>query len=152
TIRCDAVRICHVCNGHSVDDGRVFHRACCELARAGYEVHLIAEGKGSKEYEEKGVILHPLSECTSRIERYTRAVRIAQIAASLSADLYHVHEPDLLGPVIAKARNQPVIYDVHESYLDMLSENTWLPSFMKPVVRQAWDQWERYWVRRCAGI
>ena len=39
---------------------RVFHRACCELAKAGYEVHLLAQGKGTKAYEEKGVIIHPL--------------------------------------------------------------------------------------------
>jgi glycosyltransferase involved in cell wall biosynthesis len=67
-------------------------------------------------------------------------------------DLFHVHEPDLLGPVIARAGSRPVIYDVHESYLDMLNENMWLPHWAKPFARMAWDRWERRLVRRCAGI
>lgn len=146
------LRICHVCNGHSADDGRVFHRACCELAKAGYEVHLLAESKGTKAYEEKGVIIHPLPECKSRAHRHARAFQVARIAAALDPDLFHVHEPDLLGPIIAKAKRRPVIYDVHESYLDLLSESKWLPSWMKPVARVAWDRLERRLVRRCAGV
>ncbi len=118
------LKICHVCNGHTVDDGRVFHRACCALAKAGYEVHLLAQGSGTKTYEEKGVIIHPLPECGSKNGSGTaRASLVAQLAADLKPDLFHVHEPDLLGPVIARAGSRPVIYDVHESYLDMLNES-----------------------------
>lgn len=146
------MRICHVCNAHSVDDARVFHRACCELARAGYEVHLFAQGKRTEAYEHNGVMIHPLPEPGNRRERYTRASRIAQLAADLKPDLFHVHEPDLLGPVISRAGSRPVIFDVHESYLDMLNENSWMPTWIKPFVRIAWDQWERRLVRRCAGI
>lgn len=146
------MRICHVCNDHSVDDARVFHRACCELARVGYEVHLFAQGKETKTYEEHGVIIHPLTEPGSRMQRYARASRVAQLAADLKPDLFHVHEPDLLGAVISRAGSRPVLYDVHESYLDLVNENNWMPSWLKPFVRTAWDQWERRLVKRCAGI
>lgn len=146
------MRVCHVCNGHSVDDARVFHRACCELARAGYEVHLLAQGKGTTAYEDKGVIIHPLPEPENRKQRYTRASRVAKLAANIRPDLFHVHEPDLLGAVISRAGSRPVIYDVHESYLDVLNENSWMPTWIKPFVRTAWDRWERRLVRRCAGI
>lgn len=146
------MRICHVCNAHSVDDARVFHRACCELARAGYEVHLLAQGKGTNVYEENGVIIHPLPEPGNRRQRYTRASSVARLAAALRPNLFHVHEPDLLGAVISGAGSQPVIYDVHESYLDVLNENNWMPTWIKPVARIAWDRWERRLVRRCAGI
>ena len=115
-------------------------------------MHLLAQGSGTKAYEEKGVVIHPLPEPESRTQRYIRASRVAQLAADLRPDLFHVHEPDLLGPVIARAGSQPVIYDVHESYLDMLNDNLWLPFWAKPLVRMAWDQWERRLVRRCAGI
>ena len=146
------MRICHVCNGHLVDDVRVFRRACCELAGAGYEVHLFAQGKGSKAYEEKGVIIHPLPEPGSRWQRHARASRVAQLAADLRPDLFHVHEPDLLRAVLSRAGSRPVIYDVHESYLDILSENSWMPTWIKPLSRIAWDQWERRLVRRCAAV
>ncbi len=137
------MRICHVCIGHSADDGRVFHRACCELAKAGYEVHLLAQGKGTQPYKEKGVIIHPLPKSETRLQRYRSSSRVAQLAADIKPDLYHVHEPALLGPVIARAGSRPVIYDVHESFLDMLTENAWLPFWAKPVARMVWDHWER---------
>ena len=146
------MRVCHVCNGHTADDSRVFHRTCCELAKAGYEVHLLARGNGTASYVEKGVMIHPLSESGSRMQRYTRASRVAQLAAELKPDLFHVHEPDLLGPVITRAGSQPVVYDVHESFLDMLAESTWLPMWGKPLARTAWDCWERRLVRRCAAV
>lgn len=146
------MKICHVCNGHSVDDGRVFHRACTTLARAGYEVHLLAQGEGTKSYEHRGVVIHPLPQDRSRMQRFTRATFVAGLAAELKPDLFHVHEPDLLGPVIAKARTQPVIYDVHESFLDMLRDSEWLPFWAKPFACAAWDHWERRLVRRCAAV
>lgn len=146
------MRICHVCNGHTVDDGRVFHRACCELAKAGYEVHLLAQGSGTKAYEEKGVVIHPFPEPKGRWQRYTRAASIAQFAADLKPDLFHVHEPDLLGPVIARAGTRPVIWDVHETYVDLLRYCDWIPKWMKPLILLTWDQWERRLVRRCAGV
>lgn len=146
------MKICHVCNGHSVDDGRVFHRACASLAEAGYEVHLLAQGEGTKAYEKNGVVIHPLPAYRNRMQRFTRASFVARLAADLEPDLFHVHEPDLLGPVIARAGSRPVIYDVHESYLDVLNVRTWLPFWAKPLARLAWDHWERRLVRRCAGI
>jgi glycosyltransferase involved in cell wall biosynthesis len=122
------------------------------LAKAGYEVHLLATGKETQTYEDKGVIIHPLPESGSRRQRYTRASRVAQLAADLKPDLFHVHEPDLLNPVIARAGTRPVIYDVHESFLDIVKESQWLPFWAKPLACLAWDQWERQLVRRCAGI
>lgn len=146
------LRICHVCNGHTVDDGRVFHRACCTLAKAGYEVHLLAEGSGSTAYQEQGVILHPLPKAESRWRRYARSARVAQLAADLKPDLFHVHEPDLIGPVIARAGSRPVVFDVHETYLDQLQGSAWIPKLVKPLVLLAWDQWEQRCVRRCAAV
>lgn len=86
------------------------------------------------------------------MERYTSSARVAQMAVDLKPDLFHVHEPALLGPVIARASSRPVIYDVHESFLDMLTESKWLPFLAKPVARLAWDHWERRLVQRCAGV
>jgi glycosyltransferase involved in cell wall biosynthesis len=146
------VKICHVCNGHTADDGRVFHRACTALAQAGYEVHLLAQDDAAKPYERNGVVIHPLSACRTRLERFRRARAVGQWAAALQPDLFHVHEPDLLGPVLARAGSRPVIFDVHESYLDVLTVRQWLPGWLKPLARTAWDHWERRLVRRCAGI
>jgi glycosyltransferase involved in cell wall biosynthesis len=146
------MRICHVCSAHSADDGRVFHRACVSLAQAGYDVHLIAGGPETEPYERQGVTVHPLPEWRSRLERIAGRFRVAEKAAALKPDLYHVHEPELLGPVLARAGGKPVIWDVHESYLDVLVERQWIPTFAKGAARHAWDWRERRLVARCAGV
>lgn len=146
------MRICHLCSAHPVDDSRVFHRMCMSLAAAGYDVHLIAASERSETYRLRGVTIHPLPICPSRGRRFARRSRVAQMAADLKPDLFHVHEPELLGSTIFCAGSRPVVYDVHESYLDVLTESDWIPPWARPFVRFAWDRWERHFVPQCAGI
>lgn len=146
------MKVAQVCNGHLVDDRRVFHRTCKALAKAGYEVHLFATGPESREYVQEGVVIHPLPECNSRRARYFRIRSIARMAAAIQPDIYHVHEPDLLGPVLREAGARPVLYDVHEYFIDVLGASPWMPRWLSPVVSCAWDYWERRLVRRCAGV
>jgi glycosyltransferase involved in cell wall biosynthesis len=125
---------------------------CMSLAAAGYEVHLFGVSERSEPYNLGEVAVHPLPICSSRIKRFARRSRIAQMAADLRPDLFHVHEPELLGSVIACAGSRPVVYDVHESYLDILTERDWIPQWAKPFARFAWDKWERHLVQQCAAI
>jgi glycosyltransferase involved in cell wall biosynthesis len=146
------MRIIHVCSGNSADDHRAFHRECVSLAEAGYDVHLVAESPKREPYRERGVTVHPLPVCRSRCERLLRRTSVARQAVALVPDLLHVHEPELLGPTLARARTCPVVYDVRESYLDVLLDREWIPRPLRPAVRLAWDRRERQLLRGCAGI
>jgi glycosyltransferase involved in cell wall biosynthesis len=147
------VRVCHVCSGHSVDDSRVFHRACVSLAKAGYDVHLIATGTARSDgpYAEKAVTVHPLPR-EGRLRRLARRGRVARLAASLNPDLFHVHEPELLGPVVRIAGSRPVIWDVHESYGDVLMQRAWIPRLLRGASRALWLRQETQLLRRCAAV
>jgi glycosyltransferase involved in cell wall biosynthesis len=146
------MRICHVCSAHDEDDARVFHRACVSLAGAGHEVHLIAASSVSEPHVRNGVRVHPLPMARSRRERILRRSRVADLAARLQPDLFHVHEPELLGPVVKRSGSRPVIWDAHESYLDVLMAREWIPAWARPLARVAWDRRERSLLRRCAGV
>jgi glycosyltransferase involved in cell wall biosynthesis len=98
------------------------------------------------------VIIHSMTPARSRYQRLARRMSVAKDATNLEPDILHVHEPELLGSVISHARSRPVIYDVHESYLDVLKEREWIPRWMRPLVIAAWGGRERQLVRRCAGI
>jgi len=145
-------KVCHVCSGHSSDDSRVLHRECRSLAEAGYEVHLIAADTSSKSYKSGNVIIHPLPRCASSIRRMSRRWAVADIAARISADLYHVHEPELLGPVLNRVGDTPVIYDVHESYMDLLGHRSWIPKPIRPLTRALWEILEPRLVKKCRAI
>ena len=146
------MKICHVCNEHSVDDARVFHRQCQGLAKAGHEVHLFAVADKTAMYVQGDVTIHPMPRSASRIERFRRSRQIAQRAAELQPDIFHVHEPDLLGPILTRSATRPVIYDVHESYVDVLMDRDWIPKWGKGLFRFLWDHYERRLVPKCAAV
>ncbi|MGI5837914.1 MAG: glycosyltransferase [Chloroflexota bacterium] len=146
------MRVCHVCSSHTSDDSRVFHRYCVSLSEAGYEVHLVAQATRSEPFVNKGVTVHPAPAWRSRVQRLRHRAEVADLASSLEPDLFHVHEPELLGSIISRAGDRPVIWDVHESYLDVLSERKWIPGWARPMARASWDLWERRLLRRCAAV
>lgn len=146
------LKICHVCSGHTSDDSRVFHKECRSLAQEGYEVHLIATDKHLGPYESEKVIIHPLPPCGNRIKRIWRRWMVANLAAEICADLYHVHEPELLGPVLARVGNTPVIYDVHESYLDVLGQRDWIPRMARPLAKWLWKRAELRLIKKCRAV
>ena len=146
------MRVCHVCLSHPADDSRVFSRECLSLAAAGYEVHLIARSSQTKEYCDQGVIVHPWPAFSSRYKRFAAGIRVARQARAIGADLYHVHEPELLAPTLAAIGGRPVIWDAHEPYQDKLFERAWIPQRLKPAVSVGWKMAEWLLVRRCAAV
>ena len=82
----------------------------------------------------------------------SRRWAVADIAARISADLYHVHEPELLGPVLNRVGDTPVIYDVHESYMDLLGHRSWIPKPIRPLTRALWEILEPRLVKKCRAI
>lgn len=146
------IKVCHVCSGHTSDDSRVFHKECRSLAEAGYEVHLVATDKSLSSYKSDNITIHPLPISKSRFERMARRWKVADMAARLSADLYHVHEPELLGPVLNRVGNRPVIYDAHESYADVLGQRRWIPRPFRPLAKALWKLIEPRLVSRCRAV
>lgn len=147
-----AKRVVQVCSAHPSDDGRVFQRTCRALAEAGYEVHLIATDPAPQAYERHGVTIHPLEHVISSRERIRRRHQVARMAAELRPDILHVHEPELLGPVIKSSGQTPVIFDAHELYVEVLLDREWLPRWIRPVARAAWDVYERWLLRQCVAV
>lgn len=148
----NAVKVCHVCSGHTSDDPRVFHKECRSLAQEGYDVHLVATDRNLTSYQSDNVTIHPLPFPKSRLERIFRRWMVADIAARVSADVYHVHEPELLGPILNRVGCTPVIYDVHESYLDVLEQREWIPRVVRPFAKALWQRLEAKLVRKCRAI
>ena len=83
-------RVCHLTSVHSSDDTRVFHKECVSLARAGYDVTLVAPGESR---EELGVHIVGVGEKpVGTLNRLTSPfVKYAYEAAlALDCELYHL--------------------------------------------------------------
>jgi glycosyltransferase involved in cell wall biosynthesis len=146
------MKICQLCSAHDINDSRVFQRTCLTLEEAGYEVHLFAKAKGDSPFQLKNVNIHPVPQAATRVDRIRNRYQIARCAAELEPDIYHVHEPELLGPTLKHAGSKPVIWDVHEAYLEVILDREWIPKYLRKIVRLAWDAQERKLLPRCAGI
>ena len=112
------LRVAHVSIIHRGHDVRIFEKQCRTLARAGYDVHLVAGGRNGRERD--GVCFHPVTRSFAR-PRLRQQWRL-QLAAwrqslRLRADVYHLHDPHLIPLGLAlKLRGARVLYDAHEDY------------------------------------
>ncbi len=109
--------ILHVTTVHSPFDVRIFHKEAKTLLRAGLEVAIIAQHDENETVD--GIKIFALP----RIENRTRRILILTLRAfwmalGQKADIYHLHDPELLpvGILLKLIKGKMVIYDVHEDY------------------------------------
>jgi glycosyltransferase involved in cell wall biosynthesis len=125
-------RAVHLTSVHYPFDTRIFHRECASLARAGYDVTLIApHADGDRHLN--GIKLRAVGMPRNRIERMTStALEIYRAALEERADIYHFHDPELL-PIGAmlKLRGKRVIYDVHEDFKGTMDGKAWIPWILR---------------------
>lgn len=132
------IKVCHMTSAHNSDDDRIYHKECTSLAAAGYDTYLVAGGECR---EENGVHVIGIGiPPVSRFKRMTAfAKRIYEQALSLDAEIYHIHDPELLpyGLKLQK-RGKKVIFDSHENTLEQMEEKYWIPAMLRGVVSKAY--------------
>lgn len=124
------IRVCVLTSVHSPFDIRIFHKECRSLARAGYEVTLVAPY--DKDCEIDGIRLRAIRRATGRVERLTRTLRHVYFRAlETPADVYHFHDPELI-PVglLLRARGKTVVYDIHEDVPRCMPYKPYLPKWI----------------------
>lgn len=121
------ISVCILTSVHPPFDVRIFRKEANALVKAGYDVTLIAQDE--REWIVDGVKIINLRKPRSRIERMTRTVVSAfQKAFKIKADVYHLHDPELL-PVglFLRCLGKKVIYDIHEDYITSIQQKKYLP-------------------------
>lgn len=88
---------------------------CRSLASAGHQIALVvADGLGDEEKD--GVRILDVGKPRGRLDRMVGASRsVLKRGVELDADIYHLHDPELLPAGLAlKRRGKRVIFDAHE--------------------------------------
>lgn len=124
-------KICHLSSVHMRTDVRVFYKQCVSLVQAGYNVHLVvADGQGNELKD--GVKIHDVGPFASRKLRMMLApFKVLLMALSLRADVYQIHDPELLpiAILLKLISRKPVIYDIHECYAEAFLNKDYLSPF-----------------------
>jgi glycosyltransferase involved in cell wall biosynthesis len=131
-------KIVHLTSVHPREDVRIFKKQCQSLARD-YEVSLVvADGLGDAQLNEVQVI--DVGKLKGRLARITKTVKkIYQKALELDAQIYHLHDPELL--LIArklKKAGKKVIFDAHEDFPKQIRSKTYInPMFVSLIAKMA---------------
>jgi glycosyltransferase involved in cell wall biosynthesis len=124
-------RIRQMTSVHNVDDTRILHKECKSLARAGHDVALLA----CHDHDETlfGVPIVALEPPRNRFDRATRvAWNFFQRARRERADVYHLHDPELLWVgFLLKLTGHTVVYDAHEDVPEQIKNKFWVPPWAK---------------------
>jgi glycosyltransferase involved in cell wall biosynthesis len=145
--------VAHLTAVHRSDDVRIFGKECRTLAAAGYDVHLVAPGNGSARIDE--VQLHTVRPTSaSRFRRMTgTAIDVYRAARALDADVYHVHDPELIPVALMLRRGGArVVYDSHEHLPQQILTKPWIPLLVRRPVAFLSDAAERFAARRVSAV
>lgn len=146
------IKVCHMTSVHRNDDIRIYHKECISLAKAGYKVYLVAHGDS---FDICDIHVRGIGELpNSRIKRIiTSAKAIYKEALKIDADIYHIHDPELL-PCALKLKNQgkKVVFDSHEDVVEQIKEKIWIPYIIRLPLSQIYQLYQKYICSRIDAI
>lgn len=139
----DKIKICHLSSVHPPFDTRIFHKVCKSLAKAGYDVTLVAQH--DKDEVVEGIRIVSLLKPKNRIERMTRTVWAAyRKALKIDVDIYHLHDPELIPMgLLLKLHGKRVIYDMHENLPKQIKNKHWINPWCRNLISKF-----VYWAER----
>lgn len=143
------MRLAHLTSAHPRYDTRIFLKMCRSLATVADDVALVvADGLGGEEKE--GVRILDVGKPGGRLDRMLGATgRVLEAALALDADLYHLHDPELLPVGLKlKRRGKRVIFDAHEDVPKQILSKAYLHPLARRPISMAMARYERFACRR----
>jgi glycosyltransferase involved in cell wall biosynthesis len=137
---------------HDAWDVRIFHKECRSLAHAGYEV--IELTNEAADAVQDGVRIRGLGTCRNRLHRITtKMLTIAREAFRLKANVYHIHDPELLPlAVMLRACGKCVIYDIHEDLPRTILYKYYIPAWLRVPLMRLTELIENAAARAMSGL
>lgn len=142
-------KIAHLTSAHTRYDTRIFLKMARSLAAAGYTAALVvADGQGDGCRD--GVDILDVGKARGRLGRMMGTTRrVVDRAITLDADLYHIHDPELLPAALRLKRlGKRVIFDAHEDLPRQILSKPYLHPAVRRPISAVMAGFERFACRR----
>ena len=146
------MKVCHVTTAHGRYDDRIFQKECCSLAKE-HEVHLLVNDNLCDEII-NDVHIHSMKLVfNNRFKRIFSSQYFLNCALDIDADLYHLHDPELL--LIAKKllkHGKRVLFDSHEYYYEQIKVKEYIPFMFRSLLAFLYQAYETYICKRIDAV
>ena len=123
------------------------------MAENGHQVVLVvADGRGGE--VRGGVTISDVGRSTGRLDRMFKATRrVLRKAVALDADIYHLHDPELLPVGLRlKRRGKKVVFDAHEDVPKQILGKHYLHPWVRRILSWGFAHFEHYACKRFDGV
>ncbi len=147
--------VCHVTSVHPWDDIRIFKKEAVSTAKYAKKTYLVATNAPNECIDNVHVTNVPIPEKHSRLKRiFFLKKKVIRKALELDADVYHLHDPELLSGVKKlKRKGKRVIYDSHEDVPKTILSKKWIrPGFVRTLISKLYNNYEKKTCQKCAGV
>ncbi len=127
------MKICMLTTVHQSFDTRIFYKESKSLQKAGHTVTLIAPSDTASKNNVDGIHVITVKKPDSKILHPITMVRVFITGFCQDCDVYHCHEPGSLFvcALLKLLRRTKLVYDAHEHYPSIISENSLFPKYLK---------------------
>lgn len=129
--------VVHLTAVHRAFDPRIFYKECRTLARAGYDVTLVAPAEYRNMTRDQVRVIG-VAPARSRWQRPRVWWFLLRQAVRQRPTVVHLHDPELLlmAPCLRGILGSSVsiVYDVHEYVVDSVAQKTWIPDRWRGIV------------------
>ena len=136
----DTPAVCILSTVHLCFDVRMFQAEARTLARAGFELTLIALEDPTPS-PTGGIRILAQPRPRHRLQRMLSTLRVLRLARAQPVELYVFHDPELLPAalVLKLLTGRRLVYDVHEDVPASIRNRAWLPRPLRPVVARIYQ-------------
>lgn len=148
-------KACVVLSVHPYDDGRVFFKEIRSTLAAGYSVDLVsAKAPGAEPFDFYGAKVIPVRGSYGRLGLPLSWWPLFRAAVATEADLYHIHDPDLLlvAWMLKVWTGRPVIHDIHEGNAQGFLVKAYLPRPLRWIAFCVMWMWETVFSRLIGNV